>query len=433
MLDIKFVRENAKLVKKAAHDKNTKVDVDKILVLDQKKRDLQAKIELLRADRNIIVGELKNPKAAGFKEKITKAKKVKEMLHDLEPQLVEVSEELFELSLKLPNIPSKDTPIGPDAQSNKVIKKVGKLPKFSFKPKEHWQLGEKLDILDMERGAKVSGTRFGYLKGKLAMLEFAIVQYAFSVLTDEKILAKIIKENKLKVEPKPFIPIVPPVMIKPDVYNKMARLEPKEERYHIPSDDLYLIGSAEHTLGAMHMDEILDGKDLPIRYVGFSTAFRREAGTYGKDMKGILRVHQFDKVEMESFVLPKKSLEEQNFFVAIQEYLMQSLEIPYQVVSICTGDMGAPDARQIDIEAWMPGQNKYRETHTADLMNDFQSRRLNTRVKTAKGHEFVHMNDATVFALSRTPVAIMENYQEKDGSIKVPKVLQKYCNFTEIK
>lgn len=206
----------------------------------------------------------------------------------------------------------------------------------------------------------------------------------------------------------------------------MARLEPKDERYYVQSDDLYLVGSAEHTLGPLHMDKVLKEEELPVRYIGYSTAFRREAGSYGKDMKGILRVHQFDKLEMESFSLPEDSVNEQNFFVAIQEYLMQELKVPYRVVQICTGDMGGPDARQIDIECWMPGQNRYRETHTSDLMTDYQARRLNTKVKRKNGTEFVHMNDATAIAVGRTIIAIMENYQTENGTVKIPKALQKY-------
>ncbi|MDD5590278.1 MAG: serine--tRNA ligase, partial [Candidatus Portnoybacteria bacterium] len=262
---------------------------------------------------------------------------------------------------------------------------------------------------------------------------FALIQYAYSVLTDEKILKEIIDSAKLEIEPKTFIPIIPPVFIKPEPFSGMARLEPKEERYYIPSDDLFLIGSAEHTLGAMHMEETFAEGDLPARYAGFSTAFRREAGSYGKDTKGILRVHQFDKLELESFSLPEKSKAEQDFIVAIQEYLMKSLDIPYRVVMICTGDMGAPDARQIDIEAWLPGQNQYRETHTSDSNTDYQSRRLNIRVKRTGGDvDFVHMNDATVFAVGRTLIAILENYQQKDGSVLIPEVLQKYAGFEKI-
>jgi seryl-tRNA synthetase len=216
-------------------------------------------------------------------------------------------------------------------------------------------------------------------------------------------------------------------MIRPEVFQRMARLEPKEERYYIPSDDIYLIGSAEHTLGPLHMDETIQEDRLPIRYLGFSTAFRREAGSYGKDTRGILRVHQFDKLEMESFVSPEEGFAEQDFFVAIQEYLVHSLGLPYQVVAICTGDMGNPDVRQFDIEMWIPSQGKYRETHTSDYMGDYQARRLATKMKRKDGKtEFVHMNDATAFAIGRTLIAIMENYQTADGKIMVPEVLQKY-------
>jgi len=288
-------------------------------------------------------------------------------------------------------------------------------------------------VIDNERAAKVSGSRFTYIKGKLALLQFAIIQFVMRNLTDENILASIAKGAKLDVSTKPFVPVIPPVMIKPEAFERMARIEPKEERYHIPSDDLYLVGSAEHTLGSMHMDEVLEEIDLPVRYVGYSTSFRREAGSYGKDMRGIIRLHQFDKIEIESFTAPENSIKEQDFIVAIQTYLMRELKIPYRVVGICTGDMGGPDARQIDIEAWMPGQDKYRETHTSDLNTDYQSRRLNTRLRRKDGkHELVHMNDATVFAIGRIMVAIMENYQQEDGSIKIPEVLIPYCGFDRI-
>ncbi|MEK7120928.1 MAG: aminoacyl--tRNA ligase-related protein, partial [Patescibacteria group bacterium] len=284
-----------------------------------------------------------------------------------------------------------------------------------------------LGVIDTETAGVVSGSRFVYLKGDIALMQFALIQFALEALTNQEILEIIKKEAGLEIDVAPFIPVVPPVFIKPAVFNRMARLEPKDERYYIPSDDLYLIGSAEHTLGSMHMDHVFEEKELPTRYVGYSTAFRREAGTYGKDMKGILRVHQFDKIEMETFSVPENSYQEQDLMVGIQEYLMRKLKIPYQVVLICTGDMGIPDHRQFDIECYMPGQGKYRETHTSDLIAGFQPRRLNTRVKRKDGKiEHLHMNDATVLAIGRTIVAIMENYQQEDGSILIPEVLQKY-------
>ena len=222
------------------------------------------------------------------------------------------------------------------------------------------------------------------------------------------------------------MPVLPPVFVRPLVQVKMARYMAPEDHYIFPNDDLMLIGSAEHTLGSMHMNKIFEESVLPIRYAGYSTAFRREAGTAGKDTNGILRQHQFDKLEMEVFSLPENSMQEQNFLVAIQEYILQTLKLPYQVVAVCTGDMGFPDTRQIDVETWMPGQNKYRETHSADSTGGFQARRLNTRVRRSDGKiEPVHMNDATVVS-QRPLIAILENFQQADGSIKIPEVLQKY-------
>ena len=418
MIDIKLLRENPEKVKKACENKGAKIDIDEILELDKKRRELIQEIEKLKAEQ----------KKLG-KEHIEKAKELKNKIKELEPELKKVEQEFQIMFSQIPNIPLDDVPVGKNDSENKVIREVGKKPDFGFKPKDYLEIAEKLDIIDIKRAGNISGTRFGYLKGGLALLEFALIQFAFEIATSEKILKKIANSIKKNYSAKPFIPIVPPVMIKPETYTRMARLgeEDKGERYYIPSDDIYLIGSAEHTLGPLHMDEVLDEKNLPIRYCGFSTCFRREAGSYGKDTKGILRVHQFDKVEMVSFTSPENSVLEQDFIVEIQEYLMKSLEIPYRVMMICTGDMGKPDARQIDIESWMPGQNEYRETHTSDMNTDYQARRLNTRIKTKNGKlEFAHMNDATAFAIGRTLIAIIENYQQKDGSIKVPKILRKY-------
>ena len=428
MLDIKFIRQNPEVVKKAIQNKNIDLDLDKLLALDSRRRELIESSETVKAEQN--------KKSKGPQFNVEELKELKEKFKVMEHELSCVEEEFGQLMLQVPNIPLEDTPVGSDESGNKVLRQWGEVRKFSaeggsasgedFKPKEHWELGQELDLIDNERAAKVSGARFTFLKKELALMQFALIQFALSVFTDEKQLKKIIKKAGLEVGPTPFIPIIPPVMIRPDAFQKMARLEPKEERYHLPADDLYLVGSAEHTLGAMHSGEIFEETDLPLRYIGYSTAFRREAGSYGKDTKGILRLHQFDKLEMESFCLPENSVQEQDLFVAIQEHLVQALSIPYQVVAICTGDMGGPDARQIDIEMWMPGQNKYRETHTADLMTDYQSRRLGTKVKRDGGSEFVHMNDATAVAIGRTLIAIMENYQTSKGTILVPKVLRKY-------
>ena len=275
-------------------------------------------------------------------------------------------------------------------------------------------------MVDTAKAAEVSGSRFGYLKNQAVLLEFALIQLAFETLL-----------------PEGFIPIVPPVMIRPEVYRGMGRLagDQKEERYYFEKDDLYLVGSSEHTVGPLHFNDVLLEKDLPKRYVSFSTCFRREAGSYGKDTKGILRVHQFDKVEMFSFVKPEDSEKEHEFFLSLQEKLMDKLKLPYRVLEICTGDMGWTDARQYDIEAWMPGQahstgsgwGKYRETHSCSNTADFQARGINAKYCNSEGKtDYLHMLNGTAFAIGRVLIAIFENYQTKEGSIRVPAVLQRY-------
>lgn len=432
MIDIALVRKDPEHIKKIAEQKKTSVDIDRLLELDTQRKELQNTVDLLNAERNKIAdaNKGKKPEVAQIEE----GKRLRAELDTHEKTLNELVIEYIALLESIPNIPSEDTPVGPDDSGNQELRKHGEPRQFSFTPKSHWELGKALDVIDSERAAKVSGSRFTYLKGHLVQLEFALINLVMSLLTDEKVLSEIIDKNNLTVSPKPFIPVLPPLLIKPDPFHKMARLEPKDERYHIPSDDLYLIGSAEHALGAMHMNETFKEEELPRRYLGFSPAFRREAGSYGKDMQGILRLHQFDKLEMESFSTAEDGLAEQNFFVAIQEHIMQLLELPYRVVAVCTGDMGGPDARQLDIETWLPSENRYRETHSADFVTDYQSRRLKTKVKRKSGKpELVHMNDATALALGRTMIAVMENYQQEDGSITVPTVLKNYLQFAALK
>lgn len=428
MLDINFIRENPQVVKETCKKKSVDVNVDLILDLDKKKREMMTEMEALKAEQNKI-----SRGGAENKEIFVQAKEIKGKIKEMEPELEKVDMELKALLLQLPNIPLDDVPVGISEDENQIIRTVGQKPHFSFKPKSHWQLAEQLNLIDKERASKVSGSRFAYIMGSLVQLQWAMFQFAISVLTNEETLSKIAKKAKLKVSTKPFIPVLPPLMLKTEAYSAMDRLEPREERYKIEGEDLWLQGSAEHVLGTMHMNETLEEKNFPIRYAGFATSFRKEAGTYGKDMEGIIRMHQFDKLEMESLTTPEDSLDEHYFMVAIQEYLMQQLELPYEVVLKCTADIGKPNAHGIDINVWLPGQNKYRETHTADYMTDYQARRLQTRVRRKSGKvELVHTNDAT--ALSQRPlIAIMENYQQKDGSIKVPKVLQKYCGFKVIK
>ncbi len=418
MLDIKFIKENRELVEEAIKNKRAEaVDLDRLLELAEERRSLQQELSELNQKRNAVAAE----------RNIEEGNKLKTAGQNLKDKIDTVEKEFISLMIKLPNIPSPDTPLGEDESGNKVVREWGEKPVFDFEPKPHWELGKALDLIDSERAGDISGARFAYLKKDLVLLQFALIQWVFSILTNEETLKNIIDEAGLTVSPKAFVPILPPVMMKSAVMNRMARLHPIDDRYFFEKDDLVLIGSAEHTMGPLHMDETLPEEALPIRYVGYSTAFRREAGSYGKDTKGILRQHQFDKIELETFCLPEHSYQEQDLLVAIQEYLLRKLKLPYQVVLVCTGDMGKPDHRQIDIETWMPGQKTYRETHSADLMQGYQARRLNTRVKRVSGQtEHVHMNDATAFALGRTLIAIMENYQQADGTIAVPAVLQSY-------
>lgn len=424
MLDITFIRENLDIVRAAIKNKNREgIDLDAILKLAEDRKKLAGEIAEINKKRN----EAQSTRNA------EEGKKLKEELKAAEEKYQTIEKELVPLLIKIPNIPSADTPVGPDESGNKVIRAWGEKRAFSFKPKTHWDIGKDLGIIDSEKAAEVSGARFTYLKGDLALLQYALLGYAFKVLTSKEELEKVAHEANLTVNTKPFVPVVPPVFVKKQVQVRMARYLTPEEHYLFPEDDLMLIGSAEHTLGPLHMDETLPEDKLPMRYVGYSTAFRREAGSYGKDTKGILRQHQFDKLEMESFIKPEDGIAEQDFLVAIQEYLMRQLNIPYQVVLICTGDMGFPDQRQMDIETWMPGQDTYRETHSADYVGGFQARRLNTRIKRKSGEvEPVHMNDATVFAMGRTLIAILENYQNEDGTVSIPEVLRPYMGKDKI-
>ena len=425
MLDIKFIRENKKEIARAAKNKNIKIDLDKLLEVDDRRRGMANEIANLRMKRNKQANELK--KSQPTKEQIEQGKNYKEQIAKLENEMEEISILYETLLYQVPNVVSGDTPIGADESGNKVIKTVGEIPKYNFKPKNHLELGVAHNIIDTEKSSLISGSRFNYLFGEAVFLQFALIQFVFETLTDQKIISCLAKKAGDPFD-KPFRLVLPPVMAKSAVMKKMDRFDPIEDRYYFKEDDMLLIGSAEHTLGPLHLNEIIKEEDLPIRYIGYSTAFRREAGSYGKDTSGILRRHQFDKLEMESFIQPQYGLVEQNFIVTIQEYLVSKLDIPYRVVIKCAGDIGGKaDFRAIDIECYMPGQGIYRETHTSDYMTDFQARRLNTKYKkTGGGNEFVHMNDATAFAIGRILIAILENHQQADGSIKIPEVLQKY-------
>ena len=415
MLDIKFIRNNPEKVRDACKKRGVDLDIEKIVSLDAKKRELLQEIESMKAEQNKL-----------GKEDIAKAQALKADIKTKEPLLKEVDEELQKLLLLLPNIPQEDVPAG-GKEANAVLRQEGKLPKFSFEPKEHLALGEALDVIDVERAAKVSGSRFAYIKGDLALLEFALVRMAMDYAAKEK-----------------FVPVIPPVLVKEEMMKDMGYIDTKEdlaERYFFEKEKMFLVGTAEQSVGPMHQGEIFEEKELPKRYVAFSTSFREEAGSHGKDTKGILRVHQFDKVELFSFCQPEKSKEEHQFLVSFEEKLWKDLGIPYQVVQLAAGDMSRPAVSTIDIEAWLPGHpstisgslGKYREVSSASNTTDFQARRLDIRFKNKEGKlEFVHMLNATGFPIGRTLIAIMENYQQKDGSIEIPKALQKYIGKKKI-
>lgn len=430
MLDIQFIREHPDIVAKKAKQKGYKVNIPRLLITDEKRRKLLADQEAIKQKRNKLAATSKGTKPN--QKQIQEGKLLKEQDAQLHKQLEQVELDYKKLLLQVPNMPLDDVPIGSSEADNVVMKNVGVKPHFDFAHKNHVEIGTAKGWIDKERAAKVAGSRFVYLKGDLVRLEFALWQYALDALTDQKRLEDIIVKNNLRVSSKPFVPVLPPAVARTDVYEATGRLDKEQQTYKLASDDLWLNASAEHTMAPMHMNETLEFDELPLRYVGYTTAFRREAGTYGKDTDGIIRLHQFNKLEMESFTQAQDSLNEHLFLVAIQEYLMQQLDIPYRVLRKCTADIGGPNASGIDIDAWMPGQNAYRETHTADLITDFQARRLKTKARRKDGLlEFVHTNDATVFS-ERPLIAIIENNQTKDGDVKVPKVLRPYMGGKEI-
>ncbi|HEU4914033.1 MAG TPA: serine--tRNA ligase [Candidatus Saccharimonadales bacterium] len=425
MLDIQFIRENPEEVAQKTKQKGYEVNVHELLRFDEERRELLGAIEAVRAKRNDNAAKMKNGKPAP--ELIEQGKAIKAELAELEERFAVVDEAFAELLMAVPNMPLADVPVGLTEDENQIAKTVGDPTAFDFEPKQHWELAEPRGLIDKERAAKIAGSRFAYLKGDIVRLQFAIVQFVMQTLGDEQIIEKLVKENGLNITAKPFTPILPPAMLRTEPYVASARLNAEEVTYKIEQDDLWLNASAEHTLCTMYWNEILPEEQLPIRYLGYSTSFRREAGTYGKDAEGIFRMHQFDKLEMEVFSTPETGLDEHLLLVAIQEYLLRQLGIPYRVVQKCTADIGKPNARGIDMDAWLPGQNAYRETHTADYMTDYQARDLKIRTRRKDGSiVLVHTNDATAFALGRTMIAIMENCQTADGHVIIPEVLRPF-------
>lgn len=435
MIDIQFVRDNPEVVKTKSAQKGYEVDIDRLLQLDAERRDLLQQVEFLRQRRNENAEKMKVAAGSGPPDQslIDEGKQIKIELAERETYLETAEAEFTNLWKLVPNMPADDVPVGSSEDENQVVYEKGEKPQFDFEPNNHAELAEARGWLDKERAAKVAGSRFAYIKGDLVKLQFALVSWITDVLTDEGKLRQIADEAGLHdVSSRPFTPVLPPLMLKTDVYDGMDRLEPRDDRYKIEGEELWLQGSAEHVLGSMHLGEIFAAVDLPIRYLGFATSFRKEAGTYGKDMEGLIRMHQFDKLEMESFTTAEAGMQEHLFLIAIQEYILSSLGLPYRKLLKCTYDIGKPNARGVDMDAWLPGQGKYRETHTADYMTDYQARRLKVRVRRGENLELVHTNDATALALGRGMVAIIENYQTGDGNIRVPEVLRSYLGGREI-
>ena len=427
MLDLHFIRENPQLVQKSARDKNVDINIGHILEIDKKHKELSISVQKLREERNQLTDSIRGKPTT---EQIEKGKKLKEKLEKEEYALKAVGDELKEKLYQIPNLPLHTVPVG-DPSKFKIIKKVGEPKKLNFIPKDHLEIGEALDIIDVQRGTKVSGTRFAYLKKEGALLELALIQFTMDKLVEEG-----------------FSPIFPPMLIRSEIIKQLGywNAENSNDYYLVNNyeedkdgssseNKMYLIGTAEHAIIPMHKDEVFNENDLPKRYVGFSSAFRREAGTYGKDTRGILRVHQFDKIEMVSFVKPQDDEKERKKILSIAESLVSALNLPYQIVQLASGDLAFPSAETIDIETWMPSQNKYRETHSISTTTDFQSRRLNIKyIKDQKSNikDYAHILNGTAFAIGRTIISILENYQEIDGNVLIPKILQKYLHFEKI-
>ncbi|MGI5828011.1 MAG: serine--tRNA ligase [Patescibacteria group bacterium] len=422
MLDIQFIRENPDLVKKAAHNKGVPDVVNELLKVDQTRRNLIQEVEKVRAERNkLMEGVFGKPS----QEVINKGRELRDRLAQLEPELRTAEETFSSLMLQIPNIPHESVPVGPDENYNVEIASWGEKPQFDFEPKDHFYLAQNLNIVDFERGAKVAGFRGYYLKGDGALLHLAIMNYALKKMVE-----------------KDFVPFIPPVILqerpfvntahfpwgKVDVYKTFDDEKELDERY--------LAGTAEVPLVSYHMDEVLNEKDLPKLYAGYSQCYRREIGSYGKDTQGMYRIHEFTKVEQ--VILCKNDWEESfAWHEKLRQYaeeMLQELGLAYRVMLMCTGDMGEPQVKKYDIETWMPGRKAYGETMSDSVMGDFQARRANIRYRTKDGElKYVHMLNNTALASPRILIAIMETYQQADGSIKVPEVLQSFIGKEIIK
>jgi len=414
MLDPKLLRENPEKIRNMLEARAVKFPLDDLISLDNDRRELIVKTDELRKKRNVVSLEISRKKKDGEDASalIKQMQTVSDDLHKLEEIQIKIEEKFMKLSLTLPNMVHESVPIGKDDTANKEIKKWGNIPTFNFEIKDHIDLTQSLDLVDLERAAKVSGARFYYLKNQLVRLNQALLQFALDFLTEKN-----------------YIPIQTPFLINRSAMEGAIIAQDFEEViYKIEGEDLYLIGTSEHAVASMHSDEIIDGKKLPLRYAGISTCFRKEAGAHGRDQKGIFRVHQFEKVEQFAFTRPEDSWHEHEKMLAIAEEFYQKIEIPYRIMLLSSGDLGKISAKTYDLEAWMAGQKSYREIVSCSNCLDFQARRLKIRFRdrTDEQPQYLHSLNSTLVATTRTMVAIIENFQTKDGHITVPKVLQKY-------
>jgi seryl-tRNA synthetase len=423
MLDIQFIRDNAELVKQAAQNKqlNPKV-VDEVLRFDEQRRALIQKVEVIRQQVNANADAIKEQVHAGGRPDanlVEKGKEFKEQLKDIEPELKQVEESFYDLLLQVPNVPADDVPVGANESGNQVVRQVGKAPRFEFQPKQHQELMTSLDMLDTERAVHIGGFRSYFLKNDGLLLERALLNYALDLMIEQG-----------------FTPMSAPVLVNKEAMTGTGYFPWGADDHYYTQDGDILAGTAEVALTSYYMGKTLSEKDLPIKMVGISPCFRREVGSYGKDTQGIVRVHQFNKVEQVIYTVADEEItrEWHEKITGIAEQLLENLGLSYQVLVMCTGDMGAGQRKKYDIETWFPSQEKYRETHSASYFNDFQARRLNIRYQSKDGDlKYVYTMNNTVAASPRLLAAIVENYQQKDGSIAIPEVLQKYMNKTIIK
>ncbi len=415
MLDVALLRDDPDELRRLFQRREIgDVDLDALIALDEERRKVRAGAEKLRSEQKILGSQVPNLEGEARDEAIAKAS---QLADDIKRDLAsadELDERFQAIWVPLPNWVHDEAPDGRTEDDNLELKKVGEPPAFDFELKDHLELAEPTGMIDVERGAKVSGSRFAYLRGQAVFMEFALVRWALERLSAEG-----------------FIPVVPPVLVREEaLFGTGFFPSDSDQVYEVPADGLYLVGTSEVTLAAMHGDEIFSLADLPVRYAGFSTCFRREAGAAGKDTRGIFRVHQFDKVEMFSFCDPERSWDEHEYLLAREESLIQELGLPYRVVDVCAGDLGASAARKYDIEAWFPGQERYREITSCSNTTDYQARRLKVRFKDEQGNNhLVHTLNGTAVAVGRMLVAIMENFQQADGTVRVPDALVPYTGF----